>query len=257
MWRFRELLPFYRRQSDIVAYPEGNTPLLDAPRCAEYAGVRRIRFKHLGFNPTGSFKDYGMAAGVTQARILGMRAVACASTGNTSASMAAYAARAGITAIVLVPEHGVSFAKLSQSLDYGGMVVLRHETPAGDPFWTLYGHLARAGVAALSPGQCLTRGTCFAQLGTPDENGGWDPHLHFQLALRTDGMSGDWLGVADPDDRAFWMAICPNPAALLNLPDARVAYQPIDEARVRADRRAASTGSVPARAGPSWSGTRR
>jgi threonine synthase len=85
--------------------------------------VRRIRFKHLGFNPTGSFKDYGMAAGVTQARILGMRAVACASTGNTSASMAAYAARAGMTAIVLVPEGGVSFPKLSQSLDYGALTL--------------------------------------------------------------------------------------------------------------------------------------
>jgi threonine synthase len=123
VWRFRELLPFYDRESQLITYPEGNTPLLDAPRSAAYAGVGRIRFKHLGFNPTGSFKDYGMAAGVTQARILGMRAVACASTGNTSASMAAYAARAGLTAIVLVPEGGVSFPKLSQSLDYGAVTL--------------------------------------------------------------------------------------------------------------------------------------
>ena len=106
VWRFRELLPFYDHERQLITYPEGNTPLLDAPRSAAYAGVRRIRFKHLGFNPTGSFKDYGMVAGVTQARILGMRAVACASTGNTSASMAAYAARAGLSAIVLVPEGG-------------------------------------------------------------------------------------------------------------------------------------------------------
>lgn len=123
VWRYRELLPFYEREDQLVAYPEGNTPLLDAPRSAAYAGVRRLRFKHLGFNPTGSFKDYGMCAGVTQARILGMRAVACASTGNTSASMAAYAARAGLAAIVLVPEAGVSFAKLSQSLDYGALTL--------------------------------------------------------------------------------------------------------------------------------------
>jgi threonine synthase len=123
VWRFRELLPFYESEQQLVTYPEGNTPLLDAPRSARYAGIRRLRFKHLGFNPTGSFKDYGMVAGVTQARLLGMRAVACASTGNTSASMAAYAARAGLTAIVLVPEGGVSFAKLSQSLDYGALTL--------------------------------------------------------------------------------------------------------------------------------------
>jgi threonine synthase len=123
VWRFRELMPFFRAERDIVTYPEGNTPLLDAPKAAQYAGVRRLRFKHLGFNPTGSFKDYGMTAGVTQAKALGMRAVACASTGNTSASMAAYAARAGMVAIVLVPENGVSFAKLSQSLDYGALTL--------------------------------------------------------------------------------------------------------------------------------------
>ncbi len=116
-------MPFFGDERRIVTYPEGNTPLLDAPRSAAYAGVRGIRFKHLGFNPTGSFKDYGMTAGVTQAKALGMRAVACASTGNTSASMAAYAARAGLAAIVLVPEAGVSFPKLSQSLDYGALTL--------------------------------------------------------------------------------------------------------------------------------------
>ncbi len=101
VWRFRDLLPFFGDERNIVTYPEGNTPLLDAPRSAAYAGVRAIRFKHLGFNPTGSFKDYGMTAGVTQAKALGMRAVACASTGNTSASMAAYAARAGLGAAAI------------------------------------------------------------------------------------------------------------------------------------------------------------
>ncbi len=124
VWRFRELLPFYDNEAQIVTYPEGNTPLLEAPKSAGYAGLRRLRFKHLGFNPTGSFKDYGMVTGVTQARILGMRAVACASTGNTSASLGAYAARAGLLPIVLVPETGVSFAKLSQSLDYGALTLM-------------------------------------------------------------------------------------------------------------------------------------
>src|SRR5207244_5830654 len=78
VWRFRELMPFFGSERKIVTYPEGNTPLLEAPRSSAYARVRRLRFKHLGFNPTGSFKDYGMTAGVTQAQVLGMRAVACA-----------------------------------------------------------------------------------------------------------------------------------------------------------------------------------
>ena len=123
-------------------------------------------------------------------------------------------------------------------LDYGGMVVLRHETPEGDPFWTLYGHLSRATAAALRAGQHVERGERFGELGDASENGGWDPHLHFQLAMLTDGMEGDWPGVADPDDVVTWKAICPNPAALLNLPDDRVAYRPLDEERIREERRA-------------------
>ncbi|MEP7381928.1 MAG: aminotransferase class III-fold pyridoxal phosphate-dependent enzyme [Gemmatimonadota bacterium] len=123
-------------------------------------------------------------------------------------------------------------------LDYGGMVVLRHETPDGDPFWTLYGHLARAQVEKLAVGDAMTAGNTFATLGTAEENGGWDPHLHMQLATTTDGMGHDWPGVAAPDDLPLWRAICPNPAALLNLPDAVVAYQPIDHEALLAGRRA-------------------
>lgn len=124
------------------------------------------------------------------------------------------------------------------TLDYGGMVVLRHATPAGDPFWTLYGHLSRATVDALHAGQSVARGERFGELGALAENGGWDPHLHLQLAMLTDGMAGDWPGVADPDDLQFWRAICPNPAALLNLPDARVEHRPIDLPSLLAGRRA-------------------
>lgn len=124
------------------------------------------------------------------------------------------------------------------TLDYGGMVILRHATPDGDAFWTLYGHLSRASSEALRAGQPIARGDRFAELGVPEENGGWDPHLHFQLAMTTRGMESDWPGVADPDDLAMWCAICPNPAALLNLPDARVAYRPLDEAHIRHERRA-------------------
>lgn len=123
-------------------------------------------------------------------------------------------------------------------LDYGGMVILRHATPDADPFWTLYGHLSRASAEALRVGQSIARGERFAALGVPEENGGWDPHLHFQLAMTTRGMEGDWPGVADPDDLAMWRAICPNPAALLNLPDARVAYRPLNEEQIRHERRA-------------------
>lgn len=125
----------------------------------------------------------------------------------------------------------------TSALDYGGMVVLRHHTPSGDPFWTLYGHLSRATIDGLAVGQRVARGERFGELGTAAENGGWDPHLHLQLATVTEGMAGDWPGVADPDDLALWRAVCPNPAALLNLPDARVAHRPIDLPALLDDRR--------------------
>jgi 4-aminobutyrate aminotransferase-like enzyme/Ser/Thr protein kinase RdoA (MazF antagonist)/murein DD-endopeptidase MepM/ murein hydrolase activator NlpD len=117
--------------------------------------------------------------------------------------------------------------------DYGGMVILRHETPEGDRFFTLYGHLSRSSVEALAPGQPVPRGHPFAVLGSRQENGGWPPHLHFQLALLTDGLGDDWPGVADPDELALWRAVCPNPAALLNLPDERVEYRPLDVPALR------------------------
>lgn len=123
-------------------------------------------------------------------------------------------------------------------LDYGGVVILAHGTPEGDVFHTLYGHLAADAAARLAPGQEIAAGEAFATLGQAEENGGWEPHLHFQLALTLDGMGHDWPGVADPDDWELWRAICPNPAALLNLPDAQVAYQPIDEEALLAERKA-------------------
>jgi threonine synthase len=122
VWRFRELLPECE-QAEIVTLTEGNTQLWQAPRSAEYAGMKRLAIKHLGMNPTGSFKDLGMTTGVTQAKRLGAKSVACASTGNTSASMAAYAARAGMKAFVLIPSGGVALGKLAQALDYGATVL--------------------------------------------------------------------------------------------------------------------------------------
>lgn len=123
VWRLRELLPFVSDYSKVVTLYEGNTPLYEAARSAEYAGLQRIRFKHQGMNPTGSFKDNGMTTGVAQALQLGASAVACASTGNTSASMAAYAARAGLRAFVFIPAGQIAYGKLSQSLEYGAGVV--------------------------------------------------------------------------------------------------------------------------------------
>ncbi len=123
VWRFRELvLP--GAEDAIVSIPEGNTPLIASRTVAEYAGVPSLRLKHEGMNPTGSFKDRGMTVAITQAKRIGARAVACASTGNTSSSMAAYAARAGIRAIVLVPKGKVALGKLAQTSAYGATTLL-------------------------------------------------------------------------------------------------------------------------------------
>ena len=119
VWRYRELFPFLDDYSQVTTLREGNTPLLDAPLAAGYGGLDHIAFKHQGFNPTGSFKDNGMTCGVAQARRLGMKRVACVSTGNTSASMAAYAAAAGLEALIFLPHGNISFGKLAQALEYG------------------------------------------------------------------------------------------------------------------------------------------
>ena len=118
VWRFREFLPF-DEDVKIVSLGEGNTPLYDAPRSADYCRVPQLKLKHQGCNPTGSFKDTGMTAAVTQALKLGARVVVCASTGNTAASLAAYAARADLLCEIMVPAGQVSHAKLAQALDYG------------------------------------------------------------------------------------------------------------------------------------------
>jgi len=120
VWRFREILPEISKQQ-IITIKEGNTPVYELPRCAKSAGVRRLFAKHQGMNPTGSFKDTGMTVAASFARQAGYHWVACASTGNTSASMAAYAARGGLRSLVLIPDGKISWSKLSQSLDYGAL----------------------------------------------------------------------------------------------------------------------------------------
>ncbi len=119
VWKYRELFPFLDSDRHAVSLREGNTPLLDAPRAAAYGGLDHLTFKHQGYNPTGSFKDNGMTCGAAQARRLGMQRVACVSTGNTSASMAAYASAGGLQPIIFIPHGNISYGKLAQALEYG------------------------------------------------------------------------------------------------------------------------------------------
>ncbi|HEY0756848.1 MAG TPA: threonine synthase [Ktedonobacteraceae bacterium] len=134
VWRYRELiLPV--PEAMLVSRPEGNTSLypVGLENCddsrqghrqlGKYAGLERLFLKHEGENPTGSFKDRGMTVGVTMARLRGARAVACASTGNTSASLASYAAQAGMQGIVFLPAGQIAGGKLAQSLAYGATTV--------------------------------------------------------------------------------------------------------------------------------------
>ena len=123
VWRYREIIPFLDNYDSVVTLREGNTPLLDAPQAAHYAGLAALTFKHQGFNPTGSFKDNGMTCGVAQALRLGARRVACVSTGNTSASMAAYASAAGLQPIVFIPHGNIAYGKLAQALEYGAQTL--------------------------------------------------------------------------------------------------------------------------------------
>ena len=122
VWRFRESLPF-PDNTEVVTLKEGNTPLYTARHSADYCRLDALLLKHQGLNPTGSFEDTGMTVAVTQAKSLRSTMAVCASTGNTAASLAAYAARAELPCAILVPADQVSHAKLAQALDYGARVV--------------------------------------------------------------------------------------------------------------------------------------
>ena len=123
VWRYREFIPFLDDYSHAVTLREGCTPLLPGRLAAEYGGLDALVFKHQGFNPTGSFKDNGMTCGASQAMRLGMTRVACVSTGNTSASMAAYASAAGLQPVIFIPHGNISFGKLAQALEYGAKTI--------------------------------------------------------------------------------------------------------------------------------------
>lgn len=126
VWRYKELvLPIPDQY--IVSKLEGNTNLYlvgsdqkdGLSKIGKFAGLKNLYLKHEGDNPTGSFKDRGMTVGISVAKMLGAKAVACASTGNTSASLASYATQAGIKCFVFIPEGKISYSKLSQSIAYG------------------------------------------------------------------------------------------------------------------------------------------
>ncbi len=123
LYRYRELLPV-SDQTPFLTLGEGDTPLIRSPKLEDMLGCKELYLKLEGCNPTGSFKDRGMVVAIAKAMEAGSRAVICASTGNTSAAAAAYAARAGLEAIVLVPEHYVALGKLAQAIIYGARVVM-------------------------------------------------------------------------------------------------------------------------------------
>jgi threonine synthase len=123
VWRYKELVYPDLDNEMIVSRNEGNTNLYHVPKLAAWAGVDTLYLKHEGENPTGSFKDRGMTTGVTQARVLGMDRVACASTGNTSASLAAYAAYADMEGIVFFQNKQIALGKLAQAIAYGATCV--------------------------------------------------------------------------------------------------------------------------------------
>jgi threonine synthase len=118
---YRDRLPVTDR-TPVVTLNEGNTPLVEAPRLSERVGAR-VWLKVEGANPTGSFKDRGMTVAISKAAEDGAKVVVCASTGNTSASAAAYAARAGMIAAVIIPDGHVALGKLAQALIHGAKVV--------------------------------------------------------------------------------------------------------------------------------------
>jgi threonine synthase len=122
VWKYREILPVTYEEK-IVSMGEGGTKLHNCKRLAKALGLKELHVKNEGENPTGSFKDRGMTVGVTKALELGMQHVACASTGNTSASLAAYAAKSGINCIVIIPSGKVAFGKLAQAIAHGAQVI--------------------------------------------------------------------------------------------------------------------------------------
>ena len=146
VWRYRSLLPKVER---IVTLSEGDTPLVKAERLGESLGLKNLYVKFEGANPTGSFKDRGMTVAVSIALKFHAKSVACASTGNTSASMSAYAARAGLRSLVFLPDGYVAHGKLLQAVAHGATIV-RVRGNFDEALETLLSHRKELGVYVLN-----------------------------------------------------------------------------------------------------------
>ena len=130
-----------------------------------------------------------------------------------------------------------AFAYNPASLDYGGVIILRHTTDDGTEFFALYGHLSRASLTEMAPGRVIERGVRFAALGAPHENGGWTPHLHLQLFTDLLGLGTDVPGVVRPSQRSAWRSICPDPNLLVGVPAERFPPPAPDRSETLATRR--------------------
>ena len=141
---------------------------------------------------------------------------------------------------ILAPLNGeiIAIENRKNTLDYGGMIILKHVASNHGVFYSLYGHLSPNFPEYYKIGLEIKKGQQFCFLGDDSVNGGWAPHLHFQIALTTNGLENDWPGVADPDDLDFFNAICPNPAAILNLPNEKVEFVPLQKNEILAQRKA-------------------
>ncbi len=151
---------------------------------------------------------------------------------------------AGAGSAVYAPFAGTvhAFADNDAPLDYGPVIVLRHETDGGDEFFTLYGHLSRESLAGLAVGQPIARGQRIAKLGAASVNGGWTPHLHLQIIVDLLGMGLAFPGVARASERRVWRAICPDPNLLVGIPADRFP-PPAPDRRALLERRRAYFGA--------------
>lgn len=124
--------------------------------------------------------------------------------------------RAGTPVLAPLAGRVHSFADNDKMLDYGATIILEHEHE-GRKFWTLYGHLSKESLEGLERGRQIDRGEAFARIGKHEENGGWAPHLHFQLILDIGSYEGDFPGVCKPSEIDEWRERCPDPNLLLRL----------------------------------------
>jgi 4-aminobutyrate aminotransferase-like enzyme/Ser/Thr protein kinase RdoA (MazF antagonist) len=131
----------------------------------------------------------------------------------------------------------VAFADNATPQDYGPVIILEHEIAADHRFYTLYGHLSRKSLANLKLGQKIRKGSIFAEIGTADVNGGWTPHLHFQVIIDLLDQGCDFPGVSAPSQREVWLSLCPDPNLILGIPQQFFPERSPTKAETLAERR--------------------